>query len=351
MRRGSLSIELAEKFTTDPSLAVRAIAFQSLAAQGGLSDCEKVRKALSDPDEQSHPKRAVFLSLSGLMGTRPSPDIDSIIVTCYRTKSTEELLADVNWFSVDSHLAYRALALDRFDRVSADLRSDLANGFGRIKEESSQRLEREIGPERCKRILTSFEPYDEFIRSRFTQAALIGLAKNTLPQDAALARPYLTRTDSSLRDPAVTVVSKVGNSEDAAALLKIAKEAYGDVTAEAAAGALKLSSDPLAVARELILTDRPEVAKVALAWIYTQESRDAQTILEELLCGENSVNRIRALYCLSKRLQSVELVTLLKEYIGQETYYYNVVTWLDRLLYSPPTLREMFVRDLEQKAR
>jgi len=76
-----------------------------------------------------------------------------------------------------------------------------------------------------------------------------GLAKNAQPPDAELARPYLVHTTSSLRDAAVTVISKVGNPDDASALLGIAKEAYGDVQKEAALAALNLSSSPLALAQ------------------------------------------------------------------------------------------------------
>jgi len=41
---------------------------------------------------------------------------------------------------------------------------------------------------------------------------------------------------------------------------------------------------------------------------------------------------------------------MLEAQLHRETYYYNVVTWLDRLLYSPAPLRELFARDLERQA-
>ena len=196
---------------------MRAIAFKSLAAQGAVPDVGAIRKALTASDEESQSNRLPggrYSTLSGLLGRRHSLDVDPIIVAFYRTQSTQQLLAAVNWFSVDGHLAYRALASDRFDSFSTDLRSDLAQGFRRIKEESSQREEKKFGPEKWKRIAASFEEYDEFI-TQFTKAALIGLAENAQAPDAELVRPYLTQTDSSLRDLAVTVISDVGNSEDA----------------------------------------------------------------------------------------------------------------------------------------
>jgi HEAT repeat protein len=350
VRRGSLTVEIARKFTTDPSLAVRATAFQSLAAQGTLPNFETVRKALSDSDEESGPKTGNFLRLLSGLNAKPSPDVDAIIVTYYRTQSTEQLLVAVDWFSLDGPLAYRALALDRFADFSTDLRSDLANGFERIKQESSRRGEKQYGPEQWKRIAASFEQLDEFIKSQFTKAALFGLAKNAQPADAELARPYLAREDSSLRDLAVTVISKVGTPEDASALLEVAKEAYGGVQAEAAAGALKLSTNPLEAARALMVSNNPEVVRVAFGWMFAQQSEDVRKTFDELLHGSNDKNRVRALYYLSKRLQPEELEELLKDYIGKETYYYNVVTWLDRILYAPSPLKNMFIRDLQEEA-
>lgn len=353
MGRKRLPAKLAEQFTTDPSLVVRAIAFQSLAAQGALPSFDAVRNALKDTDEESNPKAARLLTGWKLMGgggkaKKSSPDVDSIIVTFYRTQSVGDLLVAVDWFSSHGHLAYRALALDRFDTISTDLRSDLANGFERIREESSRRKEKEFGPEGWKKLAASWEELDEYIRSLFTGAALLGLAKNAQPSDVELVRPYLTHKDSSLRDAAVTVICKFGNAEDASALLKIAKEAYGDVTEEAARGALKLSSNPVGVARELMQSPRAEIVKIAFNWMLTQDSQEVKEFFEGLLHDEKSANRVRALRYFAKRLHGVELEDLLKQCIGQETYYYNVITWLDRLLYSPTPLRDVFVRDLEQ---
>ena len=34
--------------------------------------------------------------------------------------------------------------------------------------------------------------------------------------------------------------------------------------------------------------------------------------------------------------------SMLEAQLNSEMYYYNIVTWLDRLLYSPEALREFF---------
>jgi hypothetical protein len=346
IRRGSLPVSVAERLTTDPSVAVRAVSFHQLAAKGELPDFEAVRKAL-----KSGPEGLLAGLSEDVFGrAKPYPNADAIITTFYCTRSTEELLDAVDWFSLNGHLAYRALALDRFESISADLRADLASGFKRIKEESSLRRENELG-NKWEEIYASWDKLDGFVRSQFAEAALLGLAKNGQPSDADLARPYLEQTSSSLLYPAVTIVAKFGNSDDTPALLTVANEAHGKVRTDAALAALKLSTEPLAVATVLVLSESSELARVGCDWMFAQDTSDLMDFFKAMLIDKTEKNRLRALHYISTRLQRAELEEVLSEYIRRETYYYNVVAWLDRLLYSPSPLRELFARELERKAK
>jgi hypothetical protein len=351
LRRHSLPLELAQKLTEDSALPIRALAYQGLAEQGALPDFETVRKALKEEESTADTVLRGLSRLSGGFRPRLSPDANSIIVAFYRTQPTARLREAIDWFSIDGPLAYRALALDRFDTIATELRTDLANGFERIKKDSIKRDNELYGAERGKMFAAVFEQYEDFIKSQFLEAALIGLAEKGQPGDAMLARPYLTHMDTSLRDPAVRVISKFGTSEDAATLLKVATESYGDIKEEAAAAALKLSSDPLSTARELIRSNSTEVVEIAFRWLFTQDSPDVKKSFEELLNDESDINRVRAIRYFSRRWNAAELEEFLREYIARGTYYYNVVTWLDRLLYSPSPLRDMYVKSLEQSTR
>ncbi len=352
-RRGSLTAEFANKFTTDPSLTVRAISFQRLAKLGALPDLDIVRKALAVTDEDSAQNVGKVVALSRLLGRRKvetSPDVDSIITDYFKTWSTEKLLNRVDWYSGEGRLAYAALAQDRFNAVAASLRSDLTDGFERVREESLRRNEQEFGAQIRSRLVEAWKDLNEFVKSQFERIVLLTLAGHPDPGDAALARPYLERADNLLREPAVTIICKVGSSEDVSALLRIVNEAYGEVVAEAAAGALSLSSRPIDVARDLLFGNSSDARKIALQWMYAHDSSEVREIFAQLVSGENSTQRVRAVYHFSKQMSAPELETLLEQYISNGAYYYNVIAWLDRLLYSPAPLRTMFVKDLEKKA-
>ena len=81
-----------------------------------------------------------------------------------------------------------------------------------------------------------------------------------------------------------------------------------------------------------------------------QGSPEVDKFFEALMGSESDIGRLRALYYFSRNRTWRDLEGMLEAQLNRETYYYNVVTWLDRLLYSPAPLREFFTRDLEKQA-
>jgi hypothetical protein len=349
-RRGHLATEVAHKLVQDSSLSIRAIALESLAEKGNLPGPRLVRDALKDPDADSRALYGGFANAMVGKKDEATPDADSIIVIFYSTQNIGATLAAVDWYTVDGPLAYKALALNHFEAIESTIREDIVDGFRRIKEESFRRYEEAGGREAAKRLESMLEKFDDFTKSQFTEAALLGLAKNGMSGDAEIAKPYLSQDIFSLRDAAVKVVCRFGDSGYASDLLKIAKETYGELQQEAAFGALKLSSNPLKTASELLCDDSTNLVKVAFSWMLSQDSRDLSDVIRDFLHDKNAEFRLRSLYWLCKRLQKSDMETTLMTYIENGTYYYDVVTWFDRLLYAPPRLREVFARKLEQDA-
>ena len=88
----------------------------------------------------------------------------------------------------------------------------------------------------------------------------------------------------------------------------------------------------------------------ALKWLSCQDTANVRSYFRGLLNDEEEGKRAFGIWYLSKVMTRGELESLLNEYMGKESYYYNVVTWLDRFLYAPPEFREMFRRDLQGEA-
>lgn len=343
VRRGNLLPELAKRLTEDLSVKVRELAFQYLASRGEELDFKKVKESLAIEKPRG------YLDLFSPT-TEPTPDVDSIVSSFYRSQSTEKLLQSVEWFSVAGIHAYRVLSSERFSAVAGEIRSDLRDGFIRIKQQSVEAIKNDLGVDASERIIKQFDELDNFIHSQFTEAALRGLEINGQPADVSFGRHYLSNSDYSIKILSVNLIAKFGDRDDSPILLKIMREGLGELQEKAAAGALRLSQQPFEVARELIESNNGPLKKIGFEWLLAQNSIEVWQLFDKLLGDQAPATRIRSVYFFWNKLDRQMLEQKLVEYLDRTTYYYNVVTWLDRLLYSPISLREMFVQQLQKEA-
>jgi hypothetical protein len=349
-RRGRFPKDLAEKLTEDSSLSIRALAFTELARQGQPIDLEKVRKSLSGEKES---QANHFASVAGLLGggnTGDKADADAVILTFYRHQSADKVLEAVDWFSTDGVLAYKSLATDHYDALRNDLRPDLENSFGRVRRRSIAAIESVLGSEYVKAAVDGFKDLEGFLLSRFVEAALVGLVANGEPSDVRFGRQYLASDDSATKLAAVRIISKFGTAEDVPALRQISREYWGEARDEAGIAVLHLSPNPLEVALELTESIRSILVRAGYEWLYKQDSPEVDKFFETSMESKREMSRVRAVYYFSRNRAWGDLEKMLETQLNRGTYYYNVVTWLDRLLYSPAPLRGFFVQDLERQA-
>lgn len=345
-RRNSLTKLLAERLTEDPSIKIREIGFCELARQGQKLDFDAVAKSLKPEREMS----GLFGMGSLLYGDKDfAPTPKSVILASYESLTTADVLDAVDWFSISGPLAYQFLATRRFEAVSSDIRSDLQGGFDRVKRRSIERIESKYQGLDVKSHISSFEQYDESIRSSFTEAALAGLVANGEPADIRFGREYLTHANSDIKAAAAKIIRRYGGAEDAAGLMELSRESWGKLRAEAGEAALELSAHPFKLAKELIGGSDDKLVKAAFGWLYAQESLDVSAYFEELLSDDSGANRERAVYYFSSHPQLADLKVLLETQLQKDSYYYNVIAWLDRLVYSPVPVKKMFTKELQKQ--
>jgi hypothetical protein len=187
------------------------------------------------------------------------------------------------------------------------------------------------------------EKLDPFIQTRYTRAALAGLARHGEPADVELARTFLDSDDSDSVLEAIRIVGRFGSEDDAAALIQLAVNERGERAREAAAAALKLSPSVDGALSALIQDGRPEVARFALEQ-WASDHRDAREellpVLRSLLHNSAAAVREAPVRVLTRLCTTDELEEVLSEYTEGGRYYYNVVGLLDRELYAPPSLKQ-----------
>jgi hypothetical protein len=76
-----------------------------------------------------------------------------------------------------------------------------------------------------------------------------------------------------------------------------------------------------------------------------------EPMLVALLHSKIDGVRVLAVACLHRLADRARLEAILDEYMQTRPYYYNVVCWLDRVLYAPAPLQDMFARWLSQGGR
>jgi hypothetical protein len=256
----------------------------------------------------------------------------------------------VDWFPIEGRLAYKSLALDHYELIEEEIRSDLEEGFSRIKQNSLDRIAEKYGAEAAKKFDDEFKSLDDFIRCQFIEAALLGLVKNGVPSDVVFGRQYISHAYDFVKLPAVELIARFGTAEDSKTLLALSGESWGETRDVAGIAALRLSSNPLDVAVVLTKSKSNKLVQAGFNWLYDQPLTAVGSFFEELINDEDELARLRAVYFFSKKMPRKRLIRLLDAYLERETYYYNVVAWLDRVLYSPRCLKRFFLRELESRA-
>jgi hypothetical protein len=180
---------------------------------------------------------------------------------------------------------------------------------------------------------------------------LSGVALNANPEDASLARRFLSNAEVPIQiaTSAITILSKFGTPADVDILLATAEKTYGDTRVLAVETALQVAPNAFDVASKLVVHESSGVRKAAAKVLLTQEWKISEAIARDLMTNEKDEIRVLGVALYSLNTNDLGLSAVLDEYLARGTYYYNVVTWLDRLLYAPEPYGAAFRKELRDK--
>jgi spore coat protein CotH len=147
---------------------------------------------------------------------------------------------------------------------------------------------------------------------------------------------------------AVTLLSKFGDVSDVPNLVAVALRTYGKSKRIALEAAFDLSEDKDALLEQLINADDESTLLLASKIFAGYDSPRKIEMAMKLLKNERDKVRLEGLAIFVSTVAADKVEDLLDYYLEQEAYYYNVVTWLDRCVYSVGRYREHFQRTLLQ---
>lgn len=242
---------------------------------------------------------------------------------------------------------------EHFKEIASEIRSDLDGNFERIRKESTEALVKKFGDQGhtvANSFVQAFEELNDFIRGQLLGAVLDAISKHGEPEDVRFGRTFLFNSDIAIQRSAIRILSKHGNTTDAESLSKLALQSSGDIKADAAVAALKLNSGVNGIATDFLKTEDPVLVALALKGMDPLPEEEALKGVEFLLSGEKTETRVKAIAYCAKSCSSTLLEKFLEKYLQKDSYYYNVVCWLDRVLYSPlPGLKEFYLRRLAEE--
>jgi hypothetical protein len=275
-----------------------------------------------------------------------------IIFKLFSTYPIAKLRSETRWlFGANGEIAYRALGLRHFEEMAEQIRRDLRDEFKTLKAETAAKIREDFGStgeEAWRAIWERDSRYDELAKARYAAAGLEALAEHGSPEDAEIARKYIGSKREDVQVEASRILMRFGTSDDAAALIAIAKEGYGKRRQVAAEAALKLSPGPQGAAVALLDTTSSILVSAALKALDRVEFSAVRELVEGLLNHSDDVVRVKAVSYLVERLSAPQLKEILDDSM-EPPYYYNVICWLDRVLHAPNPLGEWYRSMLNER--
>lgn len=280
----------------------------------------------------------------------PRVDPDDFLPLLLQRKKADDLLSCIDFYNFDSYIPYRILALDHFSKIEHRIRPDLDKNFENLKNESERRLREKQGDERAESLIKSLNPdLIKFIKARFASAALEGLAKNGNEDDIKYARRYIGKNHPRIaNNAALKILFKYGNSSDVKKILEIASHEFDENKKLALETAYRLSKNKAAFLNKLIKDDDSDQSKIAANLLARSTSTKKIKLAKKLLSFKTDKRRLEGLAILCKKYSLLQLEALLEEYINKKSYYYNVVSWIDKGIYSKGRYRSFFHNELSR---
>lgn len=340
--RGLMDDDIASVLAETKSTHLQQLAAASLARSGALKDLDRVRQLFSEDSARTQMSLLSFLN--------DPPTVNQELVTEFVLNHTAEtdLIKLIDWSSILGPKAYLALLNRYFDRYKESAMADVATSFRRIREKSLDDVEKEFSKTGREVFENRFLEIDDFVRREYALALLTGFADREPKAVIELARNVLQ--DAQSREKLIAVAARVvkiaGSQTDLPLLIARHRDSYGLATESLLASITHLADDGEAL--KLVMNTATPALLTALFPIRQSEivaSFKPRCI--ELLHSDDSNLRAASAIALGQELTVIEATSILNKYISSPPYFYNVVKWLDLILYSPKFVRTAMITNLD----
>ena len=331
-----LSKDICKELLKNPDAVVRKEGVLGLIELDEKVDMDFIRKIFPEPKGSNINALAFALEIA-------EASADDFIPILFEKRTPEDLLSQIHFYEISGVEAYKIMAKKHFRFLKERIRLDLDSEFETLKSESENKwieIYGDFGKTLSKKL--NKPEVINFYRGRYILAALAGLSIHGKKEDVKYAREYLSNKKYEGDNlEALKIILHFGDKSDIEMLNKIALNSYGETKRIVIEALFKFSED-----REsrlaLIINKDETIYKTSLQMLLKYNLPYKIEIAEILLKSEIEDRRLDGLAILLYYLNETELEKFLDDYLKQDTYYYNVVTWLDKCLYAVGAFKKMF---------
>lgn len=349
-KRGKLKNDELKNMANDEDVEVRYLGHKALIEKGEKFQIGKVREKWplrKDPYNIFYTGYSANLRLT------------EIVTLILRNMTLDELDKKQIWIGLYNDQAYFELGMRIGFGFLKQVRIDLTNKFARIKDNylkilydlraEVEEADGKITVEQVQKLIDSFAQADKEPQEiSFTKSALKLLVEFGEYEDVEFAKQFMKSDDNSLKATAEDLFVKLAGETELSTLVDIAL----NDKCKAAQRALSFDRDGSALEKFLGSN------KVTLIKLGLKECLKKKLTLEDeritglLLNEDGDIRVVTVAYLMEAFKQKrAKLEKILDNYLENKSYYYNVVCWLDRILYAPRTFKMLFRKQLAAKLK
>ena len=342
--------KLASILTDDE---LKMLAADKAASIRGLALKEMIRRdypiKLADISSafKNKPKRGLLSSIWSLVDYGEDVTEEEVFKYFFARYSEDELRKAINWLGTGKEVAYQVLVEKFFIKDKEVIESDLKTGFSRIK---SNYIEESKALYSTKEELAKLDELDSYIKSKFLVRLVKGLEAVTEPEVLKLARIALELDHgydrSEILSSILNIFDNFGEDQDVEKIKSHFDDFKSDDKVKAVSVLLKLSRNNLDVVKFLLAKEEDRITRaVFLQALHNKKLISLKTAKEYLFHKRDSI-RLAALAHISETWGPSQLKNILPEVLSNDSYFYNVVCYMDRLLYAHKSLKSVYKQDL-----
>lgn len=337
----AISVAAADRLITDPDKKIRRLAF-FIKVKHGYRMAPEDFKALEDSS------MLWYGALMGLGGQQTKTSDANLRFASQRHKTLAELEAAIDWYSTDGPIAYKAFAIDHWETAEHKLRSDYRDDFNEIRRQTDAQIADKEGVKVLEAVRKALGEYDESTRREFRKVALQVLLERGDTRDLALLEALDWNQSDETHEAAIELLGKYGGDSAADQITDLIFRFRGRWRTKAVGLALNLSKQQDDLLKRFLDTQDGLLTAAVYRWACVTPQRFNRKIFFHLLLSESSLDRVRAMRYYLQCSEEDKAEQLLKAYLAGGPYFYNVVVWLDRLLYAPPLFRRYYENKLTE---